>query len=78
MTPHNLGAALKIIRLDKYLDQQCLSKRSGVSAGTISKIESGRRDPKMRTFLKLAEGLRVRPQSLLQSALDMAKRETMK
>lgn len=61
----NLGENLRAAREKRELTQEQLSERSGVQAGEISRIETGKRDPQVSTLLKLAKGLEVGPGTLL-------------
>lgn len=61
-----LGENLRAAREKHELTQEQLSQRSGVQAGEISRIETGKRDPQVSTVLKLAEGLGVKPGQLLE------------
>lgn len=60
-----LGANLRELRDERGLTQEELAERSGVQAGEISRIEAGKRDPRVSTVLRLAKGLRVSPGRLL-------------
>jgi len=53
----NLRAARK--KLD--LTQEQVAERSGVQAGEVSRIECGKRDPKISTMEKLARAVEVPP-----------------
>lgn len=61
----DLGANLRRMRDERKLTQEELSTRSGVQAGEISRIEAGKRDPRVSTVLKLAKALRIPPGRLL-------------
>lgn len=61
----NLGENLRAARERRELTQEQLSERSGVQAGEISRIETGKRDPQVSTLLKLARGLGVNAGQLL-------------
>lgn len=52
-----LARQLKYLRERSGLDQLRLAQLSGVNHSTISKIESGDREPRVGTILKLAAGL---------------------
>lgn len=55
-------------RNELHLSQQDLARTSGVPAGTIASIEAGRvtRSPRPDTLRRLANGLEVPPEALLQ------------
>lgn len=58
--PHRaLGDAIKLLRAEYGLTQEDLSERSGLHITEISRLESGRRNPKMATLEQLAAGLKV-------------------
>jgi transcriptional regulator with XRE-family HTH domain len=60
------GHAVSLLREDAWLDQGELAERAGVSRGTISEIERGRRPfPKPGTINALANALGVAPELLL-------------
>jgi DNA-binding XRE family transcriptional regulator len=60
------GLAVSLLREDAWLDQVELAEMVGVSRGTISEIERGRRPfPKPDTINKLANALGVPPKVLL-------------
>lgn len=61
-----LGENLRAARTKRELTQEQLSERTGVQAGEISRIETGKRDPQVSTVLKLAKGLGVKPGQLLE------------
>jgi transcriptional regulator with XRE-family HTH domain len=50
---------LWFLRTKAGMTQEDLADRSGVHATEISRLESGRRGPTLRTVKKLAEGLQV-------------------
>jgi transcriptional regulator with XRE-family HTH domain len=58
--PHRaLGDAIKRLRAERRLTQEDLSERSGIHITEISRLESGRRSPNLRTLKRLAAGLEV-------------------
>jgi transcriptional regulator with XRE-family HTH domain len=61
----NFGANLRKARKACGLTQEQVSERSGVQAGEISRIEAGKRDPKVSTLLRLAEAVETPPGKLL-------------
>ena len=67
--PHRgLGSGIKALRAEQKLTQEDLSGSSGIHPTEISRIESGRRSPKLETLGRLAAGLEVPPWCLV--ALD--------
>ena len=62
----NLGKNLRETRKQLGLTQEEVSQRSGVQAGEISRIESGKRDPQVSTVERLAKALDIPPAQLLR------------
>jgi transcriptional regulator with XRE-family HTH domain len=56
---------LKAIRESKYLTQEMLSERSGVSRPTIARLERGDEEARFSTIWKLAQALGVEPDALV-------------
>jgi transcriptional regulator with XRE-family HTH domain len=52
-------------RLVKIMTQEELSKLSGVTEATISRIESGQHEARISTIRKLASALGIEPQVLV-------------
>jgi len=66
----DLGRNLRAARERLGLTQEQVSERSGVQAGEVSRIEHGKRDPKVSTLEKLAAAVEVEPGDLLRSPLS--------
>jgi len=62
----NLGSNLRAARKRRNWTQEDLAERSGVHAGEISRMESGKRDPQVSTVEKLAAALDIPPGQLLE------------
>jgi transcriptional regulator with XRE-family HTH domain len=60
-----LGPNLREARERLALTQEQVAERSGVYAGEISRIESGKRDPQVSTLERLAKAVEVKPGQLL-------------
>ncbi len=60
-----LGANLRVARLHAGLSQETLGYEADVDRAAISVYERGGRGPNLRTVLKLARALEVRPAALL-------------
>jgi transcriptional regulator with XRE-family HTH domain len=60
------GANLKWARKRAVLSQEALAYRAEVDRAAISVFERGRRDPNLRTILKLAQALELPPSVLLR------------
>jgi transcriptional regulator with XRE-family HTH domain len=61
----NLGKNLRAARKTLGLTQEEVAERSGVQAGEVSRIEAGKRDPKVSTLEKLAAAVELPPGRLL-------------
>ena len=53
-------------RLKLELSQEQISERCGVHATEVSRIEAGKRDPRVSTVERLARAVNVRPGQLLE------------
>jgi transcriptional regulator with XRE-family HTH domain len=62
----NLGRNLRRARQDRDLTQEEVAQRSGVHATEVSRIEAGKRDPKVSTVERLAAAVEVPPGELLR------------
>ncbi len=60
------GQNLREARRRAKVSQEDLSHQSGVDRTAISTYERGRREPNLRTIVKLARALGVAPADLLQ------------
>jgi transcriptional regulator with XRE-family HTH domain len=65
------GWRLRALRGELGLSQDALAARVGVHATAIGRMERGAREPRLRTILRLARGLNVKPGRLLD---DLAER----
>lgn len=61
---------LRRVREQKFVTQQELSERTGITEATISRIENGLHQPRMSTVRRLAEGLGVLPEALVEWGHD--------
>lgn len=61
-----LGKNLRAARERLGLTQEQVAERSGVQAGEVSRIETGKRDPKVSTVERLAKAVEVKPGQLLE------------
>jgi transcriptional regulator with XRE-family HTH domain len=58
-------AKLKELRLKKFLSQAELAKESGISEGTINRLEKGNtHEPNFKTIRDLAKALGVDPHEI--------------
>lgn len=60
------GQNLREARRAAKVSQEDLSRDSGVDRTAISTYERGRREPNLRTIVKLARALKVEPAELLR------------
>lgn len=60
-----LGTNLREARERLGLTQEQVAERSGVHATEVSRIEGGKRDPKVSTLERLAKAVEVKPGRLL-------------
>jgi transcriptional regulator with XRE-family HTH domain len=61
----NLGKNLREARKGLGLTQEQVAERCGVQAGEVSRIEAGKRDPKVSTLERLAAAVELPPGRLL-------------
>jgi transcriptional regulator with XRE-family HTH domain len=61
-----LGPNLREARLKLELSQEQVAERSGVHATEVSRIEAGKRDPRVSTVERLAKAVELRPGQLLE------------
>lgn len=72
------GALLKQLRLEASLTLRSLGKKSGIPHSVIAVIESGTRNPNLKTAERLAEALQVSPrEAFLLSAISTTKNQKM-
>ncbi len=62
----NLGSNLREARLKLEMSQEQVSEESGVHATEVSRIEAGKRDPRVSTVERLARAVGLRPGQLLE------------
>lgn len=61
----DLGTKLREARERSGLTQEQVAQRSGVHATEVSRIEAGKRDPRVTTLRRLAKAVEVKPGQLL-------------
>jgi transcriptional regulator with XRE-family HTH domain len=66
--PPPIGRNIQAIRKKQALTLDMLSEKSGVSKAMLSQIESGKVNPTVATVWKIAQGLRVEINSLLEGS----------
>ena len=60
----SIGENIKKARIDAGLSQKQLGERLGITAQSVAQWETGRREPKYQSIVKIADALNV-PVSLL-------------
>ena len=61
-----LGANLREARKQLGMSQEAVAERSGVHATEVSRIEAGKRDPRVSTVERLARAVKMKPGQLLE------------
>jgi len=64
--PGALGRNLRRAREQAGLTQEEVAERSGVHSTEVSRIERGKRDPRVSTLERLAKAVEVSPSDLLR------------
>ncbi|HEX5927796.1 MAG TPA: helix-turn-helix transcriptional regulator [Solirubrobacterales bacterium] len=62
----DLGSNLREARKRLGLTQEQVAERSGVHSTEVSRIEAGKRDPRVSTLQRLARAVEVQPGRLLE------------
>lgn len=55
----NIGKAIKILRIERDIDQRGLSTLCGFDKSYISLIESNKRDPSFKSLVKISKSLKL-------------------
>jgi transcriptional regulator with XRE-family HTH domain len=66
---HQIGPSLKSWRTKRNLTLDGLSELTGISASTISRLESGKRAPNLELVIPLARALRISLDDLVPQAI---------
>ena len=69
MTKNHLAIKLKALRHQKSMSQEVLADESGLSLRTIQRIENGETNPTADSLKRLANGLNVNPDELIDWAI---------
>jgi transcriptional regulator with XRE-family HTH domain len=69
MTNNHLAIKLKALRHQKGMSQEMLAEESGLSLRTIQRIENGETNPTGDSLKRLANGLNVNPDELIDWAI---------
>jgi transcriptional regulator with XRE-family HTH domain len=59
------GQRLRELRAEGGVSQDQLARRTGIHSTAIGRFERGAREPRLRSILRLADGLGVRPGRLV-------------
>lgn len=59
------GQRLRALRAERGISQDELAERTGIHSTAVGRLERGKREPRLKTILRLAEGLNARPGRLL-------------
>jgi DNA-binding XRE family transcriptional regulator len=66
----DLGARIRTVRERANLSQLELSRRSGIAQESLSRIETGRRDPRLGTLRRLSGGMGLSLEQFLERLGD--------
>lgn len=61
-----LGTAIRNVRTHRKLTQKQVGQRMGVPRTFVSKYENNYSEPKLSTFIRLADALEIEPYKLLR------------
>jgi transcriptional regulator with XRE-family HTH domain len=61
-----IGRRLRAERTRRFLTQDALAEKAGISQKQLSKIENDEAEPRFSTILALAEALEVNPEVFLE------------
>ena len=64
------GQRLRELRAERRVSQDQLAHRTGIHSTAIGRFERGDREPRLRSILRIAEGLGVRPGRLVDDLGD--------
>jgi DNA-binding XRE family transcriptional regulator len=66
-----IGVAIRLVRTAQDVTLDTLARRSGLSAGTLSRIEAGKQRPSVPSLQRLAQELTVPAHVLVTIAMSM-------
>ena len=67
---------IKEIRKEKSMSQLELSEKANMSQSFLASVERGKKQPSVRTLLRLADALEVSPKVFFPAIKKMSKHET--
>jgi transcriptional regulator with XRE-family HTH domain len=59
------GQRLRALRAEREISQDTLAERTGIHPTAIGRLERGTREPRLKTILRLADGLKAQPGRLV-------------
>jgi len=65
------GQILRHRRKDQNLSQQALAELAEIDRTYVSMLERGIRQPSLQVIIRLAQALRIRPESMVTDTLDL-------
>lgn len=63
------GRRLRALRGEQSVSQDALARRAGIHRTEVGKLECGERDPRLTTILRLAHGLDLPPEALVEGLI---------
>ena len=63
---NKFGKKIQAIRQEKSMSRTELAQASGLTEKGLTYIEEGKRIPRLDTFLRIAKGLGVSPEAILE------------
>jgi len=69
------AAEIKARRISSALSQEALAFASGVGRTFVAKLELGQTSPSLTTIVRLAEGLAIGPDEMIQSTMKRYRKE---
>jgi transcriptional regulator with XRE-family HTH domain len=64
------GQRLRELRTERGLSQDQLARATGIHSTAVGRFEHGAREPRLRSILRLADGLGVKPGRLLDDLTE--------
>ncbi len=67
----NIGKAVKHFRTEKGMSQLALGLAIDLDASYISRVENNKKEPNLKTILKIAHSLEVPPLVFLEKVIEV-------
>ena len=61
------GVVLRRLRDERSMSQEALSAETGIDRSFLAKMEAGRRQPTITTFIRLSRALGVKPSAVMDA-----------